>query len=100
LQGESGVAALLTAVDSEDAYREILLKAAEELEENALRPYVSKVNLARVRMHAGDHARAQDYLDQALSLHESQLGYTTTNPLFRPLWNTDRFRKLCRAINL
>jgi TolB-like protein len=100
LQGESGVAALLTAVDSEDAYREILLKAAEELEENALRPYVSKVNLARVRMHAGDHARAQDYLDQALSLHESQLGYTTTNPLFRPLWNTDRFRKLRRAINL
>ncbi|NIP19464.1 MAG: hypothetical protein GWM87_15870 [Xanthomonadales bacterium] len=100
LSGESGVAALLTDVETEEAYRERMWAAAEELETDAVAAYVANVNLARIWMHAGDEERAMDLLDAALSQHESQLGYTTTDPLFRPLWNTDRYRALRRAINL
>lgn len=100
LMGDPGVAEVLTDVASEADYRERMLAAARELEEHSARPYLSKVNLAKLRMHAGDHEAAMDLLDDALRQHESQLGYTAANPLFRPLWNTDRYKALRRKINL
>lgn len=100
LQGETGVATFLGPAQSESDYRDQMRRAAAELQNNALRPYLSHVNLARVHMHAGDHEGALDQLDQALTMHESQLGYTTTNPLFQPVWNSDRYRRIRREINL
>jgi TolB-like protein len=100
LQGEPGVATMLGTADSEPEYRDQLGRAAAELEDNGQQPYISHVNLARVRMHAGDHGRALDQLEAALKMHESQLGYTTTNPLFRPIWDSNRYRAIRKAINL
>jgi TolB-like protein/Tfp pilus assembly protein PilF len=100
LEGEPGVAAQLGNAESEVEYRDQMRRAAVELEDNALRPYISRVNLARVRMHAGDHEKALDLLEEALNVHDSQLGYTTTNPLFKPVWDSDRYRSIRRAINL
>jgi TolB-like protein len=100
LQGEPGVAAMLGPVETEKAYREQMRRAAVELQTNALKPYISRVDLARARMHAADHEAALDLIEEALSLHESQLVYTATNPLFEPIWSSDRYRKLRQAINL
>jgi TolB-like protein len=100
LRGERQVAALLGFAQSETDYRDAMRRAALELEGNSARPYVSNVNLARVWMHAGADEQVLDRLEKALSMRESQLGYTTTNPLFRPIWNTDRYRAIRRAMNL
>lgn len=100
LQGEPAVAEMLGKVASESEYRDQMRRAATELEDSARRPYISNVNLAGVRMHAGDHERALSQLEAALDSHESQLGYTTTNPLFEPIWNSERYRAIRRAMNL
>jgi TolB-like protein len=100
LRGEPGVAAMIRVVRSELEYRDQMQRAARELEENARKPYNSNVNLARVRMHAGDYERALDQLEEAVRAHESQLGYTTTNPLFKPIWKSERYRSIRREINL
>jgi TolB-like protein len=100
LVGEATVASIL--IDTGDAaeYRELMGRAARELEENAVRPYIANVNLAKVRMHAGDHDAALKLLEEAYRQHETQLGYTTVNPIFKSLWETERYRALRRDINL
>lgn len=100
LQGETGVAGILETVSSEDDYREQMRQAAIELENNAIAPYVANVNISRLRMHAGDHDAAMDLLDEALEQRESQLGYTAADPVYRPIWNTERYKALRQKINL
>ena len=75
-------------------------QVARELENNAVRPYIAGTNLATVRMHAGDVERAMDHLDDALRQHDTQLGYTAANPVFGPLWSTDRYGTLRASMNL
>lgn len=100
LLGETGVAELIMQVSTADEYHAMMQLAANEFERNSSRPYVSNVDFARLRMHAGDHDGALDRLDEAYRQHESQLGYVTIEPLFEPLWNTERFRTLKQNINL
>lgn len=100
LVGEATVASMLSDTGDADEYRDLMGRAARELEENAVRPYIAYVNLAKVRMHAGQHDAALELLEEAYRQHESQLGYTTVNPIFEPLWETPRYKALRRNINL
>lgn len=100
LQGESAIAEILGNVSTEPEYREKMMRAADELENNPASSYVSKISVARVRMHSGEYEKALDLLEEAYERHESQLGYTTTNSLFEPIWTTERYMALRRKINL
>ena len=100
LLGESEAADLLGSASTEDEYRPLMLAVAEVLENRSIRPYVANVDFAKLRMHAGDYDAALGHLEEAFRQHESLLAYTVVDPLFRPLWNTGRFRELRRNINL
>ena len=100
LVGEPETAAILGRATDETRYRELMREAALELEQRAARPYIANVNLAAVRMHAGDHDAAMSLLEEALRQQESQIVYTVANPIFAPLWRTDRFRALRERIGL
>ena len=69
------------------------------LKRQSARSYVSHIEHARLRMHAGDFDQALDRLEQAYAEHESSLVYTIVNPLFRPVWNDTRYQELLRKMN-
>lgn len=100
LVGETTVASIIADAGHAADYRELMGRVARELEENAVRPYIAYFNLAKVRMHAGEHDAALELLEEAYRQRESQLGYTTVNPIFKPLWETPRYQALRRNINL
>ena len=89
------VAALEGGVEGLD-YSGLMRRAAELLETQSARAYVSYTEQAQLRMHAGDLDKALDHLEQAFALHESHLVYTIVDPLFRPVWNTERYQRLLR----
>ena len=74
-------------------------RAADLLETQSERPYVSHIEHAEMQMHAGDLDKALDRLEQAYAEHESSLVYTIANPLYRPVWNDERYQELLRGMN-
>jgi hypothetical protein len=75
-------------------------RAADMLESNSVRPYVSNVEYARLRVYANDIDRAIEFLEEAYVYHESALVYATVDPEFRPVWSSARYQDLLRKINL
>lgn len=80
-------------------YSELMRRAADLLETQSMRPYVSHIEHAQLHMHAGDLDKALDRLEQAHAQHESHLVYTIVEPLFRPVWNDERYQNILRNMN-
>ena len=99
LLGETALAAALERGIEDLEYSELMRRAADLLETQSTRPYVSHIEHARLRMHAGDLDKALDRLEQAHAQHESHLVYTIVEPLFRPVWNDERYQNLLRNMN-
>ena len=99
LQGETALAAALEGGLKDLEYSELMRRAADLLETQSVRPYVSHIEHAKLRMHAGDLDKALDRLEQAHAQHESHLVYTIIEPLFRPVWNDERYQNLLRNMN-
>jgi len=99
LLGESELAAVLDGGTQDLDYSEFMRRAADLLETQSTRSYVSHIEHAQLRMHAGDFDQALDRLEQAYTEHESSLVYTIVNPLFRPVWNDERYQELLRGMN-
>jgi hypothetical protein len=74
-------------------------EAASLIETDSELPFVSNVDLARNWVHAGDYDRALDYLEKALAERESHLVYTISNPQYRPVRETDRYKEILRQMN-
>jgi tetratricopeptide (TPR) repeat protein len=81
-------------------YIEVMQRAANMLESNSARPYVSNVEFARLRAHANNIERAIEFLEEAYVQHESALVYTSIDPQFRPVWSTARYQDLLQKVNL
>jgi len=99
LLGETALAAALEGGIEDLGYSELMRRAADLLETQSTRPYVSHIEHAKLRMHAGDLDKALDRLEQAQAQHESQLVYTIVEPLFRPVWNDERYQNLLHNMN-
>jgi len=99
LLGESKLAEVLTDDKEDFDYVGLMRIAAELLETESTRPYVSNVDRARLWMHARDFDRALSYLDKAYVQHESHLVYTIVDPQFQPIWRDDRYQNLLRQMN-
>lgn len=99
LLGETELAAALDGGIKDLDYSELMRRAADLLETASARSYVSHVEHAQLRMHAGDFDQALDRLEQAYAEQESSLVYTIVNPLFRPVWNDKRYQELLRRMN-
>jgi len=74
-------------------------RAADLLETQSVWPYVSHIEHAELRMHAGDLDKAHDRLEQAYAQHESHLVYTIAELLFRPVWNDERYLNMLRNMS-
>jgi TolB-like protein len=98
LIGESGVASILREPGAD--YIEVMKGAAEILESNSARQYVSNVEHARLRVHANEADLAIEHLQEARFQRETALVYTTVDPQFRPLWDDQRYQVLRREMNL
>jgi TolB-like protein len=99
LLGETALAASLKDGIEDLEYSELMRRAADVLETQAARPYVSHIEHAVLRMHAGDLDKALDRLEQAHAQRESHLVYTIVEPLFRPVWNDERYKNLLHNMN-
>ncbi len=99
LQGETALAEAIEGGIEDLEYSELMRRAADLLETQSVRPYVSHIEHAELRMHAGDLDKALDRLEQAHAQHESHLVYTIIEPLFRPVWNDERYQKILRIMN-
>jgi TolB-like protein len=99
LLGETAIAELLEQGIREQDYRELMQRAADLLETHSVRPYLSHIDHAQMRMHSGELDRALDHLEEAYAEHESHLVYTIAEPLFRPIWNNERYKKLLSNMN-
>jgi TolB-like protein/Tfp pilus assembly protein PilF len=100
LVGESEISSLLKGDADGADYAELMRRAAILLETKAARQYVSNVELARLRIHAGDVGRTIEYLVEAYSQRESSLVYTAIDPQFRPVWDDERYLALRHKMNL
>jgi TolB-like protein/Tfp pilus assembly protein PilF len=98
LIGESEIASIFQ--DSDAEYVEVMQRAADILESNSARPYVSNVEHARLRIYANEADRAIEHLQKARLQRETALVYTTVDPQFRPLWDDERYQVLRRQMNL
>jgi hypothetical protein len=58
--------------------------------------YVSPVELARVHVALGDHARALDFLERAVELGTSAVVLVNVEPAFDALRGSPRFRRIVR----
>ena len=99
LLGEIELAAALDGGIKDLDYSGLMRRAAELLETQSTRPYVSHIEYAELRMHGGDFDQALDRLEQAYAEHESGLVYTIANPLYRPVWSNKRYQELLRKMN-
>jgi len=99
LRGETALAEALEGGIEDLEYSELMRRAADLLETQSVRPYVSHIEHAELRMHAGDLDKALDRLEQAHAQHESHLVYTIAKPLFRPVWNDERYLNLLHNMN-
>jgi TolB-like protein/Tfp pilus assembly protein PilF len=97
--GESRVADILSEARSGAEYQGRMREAASLIETDSELPFVSNVDLARNWVHAGDYDRALDYLEKALAERESHLVYTISNPQYRPVRETDRYKEILRQMN-
>ncbi len=98
--GENVVVGVLEGEVEDLEYSELMRSAADHLETQSTRPYISHIEHAEMRMHAGDLDKALDRLEQAHAQHESHLVYTIVQPLFRPVWKDERYQNLLREMNL
>jgi TolB-like protein/Tfp pilus assembly protein PilF len=99
LGGETAVAEVLENRTDESSYSELMGRAADALETKSKRPYVSHSKHAELRMHAGDLDAALARLEEAHAQHESHLVYTIADPLYRPVWNDERYKEILRKMN-
>jgi adenylate cyclase len=99
LLGEAALVAALEGGIEDLEYSELMRRAANLLETQSTRPYISHIEHAELRMHAGDFDKALDRLEQAYAHHESHLVYTIVQPLFRPVWNDERYQNLLHNMN-
>jgi TolB-like protein len=97
LIGEPEIAAVLAGTDAN--YVKLMHRAADLLENNPARPYVSNVDKARLRVHAGDYDRALDLLEEAFRRRESHLVYTIADPQYKPVREDERYQELRRKIS-
>lgn len=100
LLGEIRLVSMLSSADADTGYNDLMRQVAQGLDTDAVRPYVSNVDKARVWMHAGDIDRALDFLEKAVAMRESHLVYTIPDPLFRPLSHDSRYQNILRRLNL
>jgi TolB-like protein len=98
LIAEDEIASILRETGAD--YIEVMQRAADLLESNSARPYVSNVEYARLRVYANDIDRAIEFLEEAYVYHESALVYATVDPQFRPVWSSARYQDLLRKVNL
>ena len=99
LRGEMAIAEVLDAGLQDIEYQELMRRAADHFETDSIRPYVSHIEHAQMRMHSGELDKALDHLEQAYQEHESHLVYTIAEPLFRPIWTSERYKELLNNIN-
>jgi len=99
LRGEMAIAEVLDAGLPDIEYQELMRRAADHFETDSIRPYVSHIEHAQMRMHSGELDKALDHLEQAYQEHESHLVYTIAEPLFRPIWTSERYKELLNNIN-
>jgi TolB-like protein/Tfp pilus assembly protein PilF len=100
LQGEEGVAAALSdAAETSGEYTELMRNAAQVFESSTARSYVSNIERAELHMHAGNRDEALDRLEQAHASRESHLVYTIAEPLFEPVWQSDRYQAILKKMN-
>ena len=99
LLGETAVVNALESGAGELEYSELMRRAAEAFETQPTRPYVSSIEYAKFRMHAGDLDKALTHLENAHAQHESHLVYTIVDPLFRSVWGDERYKVLLRKMN-
>ena len=98
LMGESAIASVLREPAAD--YADVMRRAADMLETDSARPYVSNVEFARMHMHADDPDRAIEYLEESRLQRETALVYTSVDPQFRPVWDDERYQALRREMNL
>jgi TolB-like protein/Flp pilus assembly protein TadD len=71
-----------------------------ELEARSDDGYVSGVHLAQVHIGLGESTVAQDWLERAMGDRASELAWLAVRPVFDPLSDEPRFRKLLEAVGL
>jgi TolB-like protein len=98
-RGETSVVEVLDSRTDELEYSTLMRRAADVLEKKSTRPYVSNTERAQLRMHAGDLDMALTRLEEAYAHRESDLVYTIVEPLFRPIWDDERYKDLLRKMN-
>ena len=99
LQGEPDVAAALESASNSSEYAAIMRNAADAFEASTARPYVSNIERAELHMHAGNYDNALDRLEMAHASRESHLVYTIAEPVFGPVWPSDRYKAILRKMN-
>jgi tetratricopeptide (TPR) repeat protein len=99
LLGETAVVDVLDSGNGELGYSEIMRRAAEAFETKPTRTYVSSIEYAKIRMHAGDLDNALTHLENAYAQHESHLVYTIADPLFRSVRSDERYKDLLHKMN-
>jgi tetratricopeptide (TPR) repeat protein len=98
LTDKSDVADAIAAVKGD--YRAAMLAGAEALERHAARAYVAAIDLAQLRIHAGDIQRALDYIERAATgQRDSRVVYVVGDALYEQVWNDPRVRALFTRVD-
>ncbi len=74
--------------------------AGEKLAARSERSHVSSVRIARVFAHAGEDARALDFLEKAYERHETPLYHIAIAREWDALRTAPRFQALLRGMNV
>jgi adenylate cyclase len=81
--------------------REEALLALEELQERAEHEHVALMNIGKIHLGLGDHARALDLLERALmEERDPEVAQVSISPFWAPLRGDPRFRSIIERMNL
>jgi TolB-like protein/Tfp pilus assembly protein PilF len=94
------LADILDQFDAASEYENAMLALADAVIESRTEAYVSEVDVARILALSGDIERALNWLEKAFDNQNTQLVYTTAEPLYRLVWDHPRYKELRRKMNL
>jgi TolB-like protein len=100
LSGEAGLAEITAGYDGKTEFPAAMQALAAEMLANAAESYVSETELARIFAFAGDGLQTLNWLELAHEHRDSQLVYSTADPLFALVWDDPRFAELRSKMNL
>jgi len=81
-------------------YAETLNLEADTLLSQSKTKYVAPGDLAVIYIHAGNKEKTLDCLEQAFEIHDPNIPYTGTRPIYGLLRDEHRYQELLRKLNL